>query len=118
MSENSISNLSKSEYLSFLKSFLTLLHKHTKATGRIAFINADWRDYQNISAYEESSKSAIFIDEYIELCKQTGWERTHIIQAPMSNNRFKPAIVSAMQKKKTLGVISRYVLMLKKDKKT
>jgi hypothetical protein len=113
-SENSISNLSKSDYLSFLKSFLTLLHKHTKTTTRIAFINADWRDFQKVPAYDESPKSAIFIDEYIALCKQAGWERTYIIQAPMSNNRFKPAFVSAMQKMKTIGVISRYVLMLKK----
>jgi len=42
--KNSISNLSKSEYLSFLKSFFMLLNKNTKPECRIAFIIADWRD--------------------------------------------------------------------------
>jgi len=114
--EKSISTLSKSKYLSFLKSFFILLHKHTKPECRIAFINADWRDYQNTPAFNENAQSGIFIDEYIDICKQAGWQRTHIIHAPMSNNRFVAGEVSAMQKKKSIGVISRYVIILKKYK--
>ena len=37
----------------------------------------------------------------------------HIIQAPMSAQRFSPVVVAAMQKKKILGVTSRYVIVLK-----
>ena len=39
---------------------------------------------------------------------------THMIQSPMSSERFNASVVSAMQKKKILGVTSRYVLVAKK----
>jgi hypothetical protein len=35
--------------------------------------------------------------------KNTGWTLTHLIQAPMSSERFNGGVVSAMQKKKILG---------------
>ena len=38
---------------------------------------------------------------------------THMIQAPMSSERFNAGIVSAMQKKKILGVTCRYVIVAK-----
>jgi hypothetical protein len=44
---------------------------------------------------------------------KTGWRHTHIIQAPMSSERFTAGVVSAMQKKRILGVTSRYVIVLK-----
>jgi len=37
---------------------------------------------------------------------------THIIQAPLSSERFNAGVVAAMQKKKILGVVSRYVMIL------
>ena len=40
---------------------------------------------------------------------------THIIQAPMSAQRFSAVVVSAMQKKRILGVTSRYVIILKQQ---
>ena len=43
-----------------------------------------------------------------------GWEETHIIQAPLSSERFTGNMVKAMQKKRTLGVISRYVIVARK----
>ncbi len=39
---------------------------------------------------------------------------THMIQSPMSSERFNAGVVSAMQKKEILGVTSRYVLVAKK----
>ena len=36
-------------------------------------------------------------------------QHTHIIQARMSAQRFSAVVVSAMQKKRILGVTSRYV---------
>jgi hypothetical protein len=41
------------------------------------------------------------------------WTLTHLIQAPMSSERFNGGVVYAMQKKKILGVTSRYVMVLK-----
>jgi len=69
----SLSALPKKEYLQFLEAFFALLKQNAKKTTRLAFINADWRDFQNKPAAEES----------------------------------------AMQKKRILGVTSRYVIILK-----
>jgi len=111
--KNSISGLPKKEYLQFLEAFFALLKQNAKKTTRLAFINADWRDFQNKPASEESRKGAILIDAYLNILNKTGWWHTHFIQAPMSAQRFSAVVVSAMQKKRILGVISRYVIILK-----
>ena len=51
--------------------------------------------------------------DYHEILRKACWTLTHIIQAPLSSERFKAGVVAAMQKKKILGVTSRYVIMLK-----
>lgn len=111
--KKSISGLPKKEYLKFLEAFFALLKQNAKKTTRLAFINADWRDFQNKPAAEESGKGAILIDDYLRILNKTGWHHTHIIQAPMSAQRFSAVVVSAMQKKRILGVTSRYVIILK-----
>jgi len=113
--KNSISGLPKKEYLEFLEAFFALLKQNAKKTTKLAFINADWRDFQNKPASEESGKGAILIDDYLRILNKTGWQRTHIIQAPMSAQRFSAVVVSAMQKKRILGVTSRYVIILKQS---
>ncbi|RKZ25960.1 transcriptional regulator [bacterium] len=113
--KKSISGLPKKEYLEFLEAFFALLKQNAKKTTRLAFINADWRDFQNKPAAEESGKGAILIDDYLRILNKTGWRHTHIIQAPMSAQRFSAVVVSAMQKKRILGVTSRYVIILKQS---
>jgi len=115
--EKSISDLSKKEYLGFLEAFFALLKRNAKKTTRLAFINADWRDFQNKPAAEESGKGSILIDDYLRILNKTGWQHTHIIQAPMSAQRSTALVVSAMQKKRILGVTSRYVIILRRAKK-
>ena len=110
--KKSISGLSRKAYLEFLEAFFVLLKQNVKKTTRMAFINADWRDFQNTPAIEEKYKGGILIDDYLDILKKTGWYHTHIIQAPMSSQRFNAGVVSAMQKKGILGVISRYVIVL------
>ncbi len=111
----SISSLPRKAYLEFLEAFFTLLKSHVKKTTRLAFINADWRDFQGKPAIDETGKDDILIDDYLWILRKTGWRRTHIIQAPMSSERFSAIVVSAMQKKKILGVTSRYVIVLRQS---
>jgi hypothetical protein len=110
--KKSISGLSRKAYLEFLEAFFVLLKQNVKKTTRMAFINADWRDFQNTPAIEEKYKGGILIDDYLDILKKTGWYHTHIIQAPMSSQRFNAGVVFAMQKKGILGVTSRYVIVL------
>ena len=93
------------------EAFLALLKLNVKKKTLLTFINADWRDFQNTPAIEEKYKGGILIDDYLDILKKTGWYHTHIIQAPMSSQRFTAGVVSAMQKKNILGVISRYVIV-------
>jgi len=109
-----ISGMSKANYLKFLKSFFALAHSNAKKSTQMAFINADWRDFQNTPAKDETRVNSILINDYLWILNQSGWQETHIFQAPLSSERFKANVVSAMQKKKIIGVTSRYVIILKK----
>ena len=75
--------------------------------------SADCRDFQGIPAREETVENSIMVDDYLNILKKSGWKKTHIIQAPMSSERFNAGVVAAMQKKKILGVTSRYAIIAK-----
>ncbi len=115
--KNSIARLSRFEYLQFLENFFHFLKQATKKTTRLALINSDWRDFQSCPALEEDALNAILLTDYNKVLETAGWELTHIIQAPLSSERFNAVAVSAMQKKKILGVTSRYILLLKQKNK-
>ncbi len=109
-----ISGLSKEKYLEFLETFFALAHLNAKKSTEMAFINADWRDFQNTPAKNETRVNSILFNDYLRILNKSGWEETHIFQAPLSSERFKANVVSAMQKKKIIGVTSRYVIISKK----
>jgi hypothetical protein len=110
---NGLSGLRREAYLDFLGRFFKLAHENSKKSTILAFINADWRDFQNTPAIDETGDQSIFIDEYIRFLRKSGWVETHIIQAPMSPDRFQANEVALMQKKRILGVTSRYVIIAK-----
>ncbi len=72
------------------------------------------RYFQNTPAKNETQANSILINIYLRILNQSGWEETHIFQAPLSSERFKANVVSAIQKKKIIGVTSRYVIISKK----
>ncbi len=112
--EESISNLSKKDYLKFLERFFRLAGENSKKETRLAMINADWRDFQNTPAMEEKRKNSILINDYLNVMAKSGWEEIHIMWAPMSSERFHAGVVAAMQKRKILGVTNRYVIVAEK----
>jgi hypothetical protein len=52
---------------------------------------------------EESGRNILVVD-YYEILKRTGWTLSHIIQAPLSSERFNAGVVAAMQQKRSLGL--------------
>jgi hypothetical protein len=112
--QESISTLSRKEYLEFFKELFPLFREHAKAHARIAFLNADWREFQGVSATEEDPEQSIFLSDYIDLLKDSGWEITHIIDCPMSTQRFQANIVAQMQKNRTLGIVRRSLIIGRK----
>ena len=74
-----ISGMSKANYLKFLESFFALAHLNAKKSTQMAFINADWRDFQNTPAKSETHVNSILINDYLRILDQSSWQETHIL---------------------------------------
>ena len=112
--EDSISALPRPEYLKFFREWAVLAATNTKASTRLALLVADWRDFESTAALLENPKNAVTIFDYVREVNQGGWELTHRIEAPLSSERFTGNMVTAMQERRSLGIISRTLLMLQK----
>jgi DNA-binding XRE family transcriptional regulator len=111
----SISSYSKREYEKFFKSFFHLAHQNTKETTRIAFLNADWRDFQSTPALKELPDNSITIFDYHRILSNTGWKVTHRIECPLSSERMSGNEVQKMQEKRILGTVGRSLLIAKRS---
>mgnify|MGYP002639089414 CR=1 FL=1 len=109
--KGSISDFSKPQYLKFFKDIFSLLKDNSKPSTRIAFLNADFRDFQGIPATDEAPENAILVLEYAKLLENCGWKITHLIDSPLSTERFSGNMVSHMQDKRTLGIIRRTLII-------
>jgi len=112
--ENSISALPRSEYLKFFREWAVLTAENTKASTRLALLEADWRDFESTAAMNENPRNAVTILDYVREVSQGGWELTHRIEAPLSSERFTGNMVTAMQERRSLGTVSRTLLMFQK----
>jgi len=52
----SISSFTKKEYEAFFKDFFTLAHENSKPTATMAFLNADWRDFESTPAAQKTNR--------------------------------------------------------------
>jgi len=77
----------------------------------MAFLNADFRDFQGIPAFDEDSENGILVLEYAKLLENCGWKVTHLIDCPLSTERFSANMVSKMQDKRILGIIRRTLII-------
>ena len=112
--KDSISTLSRDDYLKFFRELFPLFKEHSKKDARIAFLNADWRDFSGLAAREEDPSQSIFMSDYIKLLEHSGWQITHVIDCPLSSQRFKPNQVRRMQNNRTLGVVRRSLIVGRK----
>ncbi|WP_304511923.1 MerR family transcriptional regulator [Desulfobacula sp.] len=111
----SISSYTKKDYKQFFKDFFTLAYKNAKPTTTLAFLNADWRDFESTPAAEEKPDKAITIFDYHSLLSETGWKTIHRIECPLSSERLTGNQVQKMQDKRILGTIGRTLLIAKKN---
>lgn len=107
----SISSYPKGKYENFLKGFFLLAHQNAKETTRIAFLNADWRDFQSTPALKENPKNSITIFDYYKILSATGWKVTHRIECPLSSERMSGNEVQKMQEKRILGTVGRSLII-------
>lgn len=110
----SISELSRDDYLAWLGKFFVLVYENTKTNGRLALLNAGWRDFQGISALDEDTSQSITCSDYERLMMRAGWAKPHWIDCPLSSQRFTGTMIKAMQEKRELGIITRRLLVARK----
>jgi hypothetical protein len=77
-------------------------------------LNADWRNFQGVSALDEDERSSILITNCAQIMSDAGWKITQYIDCPMPSQRFHPGLVSQMQKIRTLGVVRRTLIIARK----
>ncbi len=111
----SISSYTKEEYERFLEGFFLLAHKKSNETTRMAFLNADWRDFESTPASKEKPDKSITIFDYHRLLSKTGWKVTHRIECPLSSERLSGNQVQRMQDKRILGTVGRTLLIAKRS---
>jgi hypothetical protein len=109
----SISSYSKEKYEEFIERFLLLAHQNVKGTTRMAFLNADWRDFQSTPVLKENADSSITIFDYHRMLSEAGWKVTHRIECPLSSERLSGNQVQKMQDKRILGTVGRTLLIAK-----
>ncbi len=111
----SISSLAKKEYKAFFKDFFTLARENSEPSAIMAFLNADWRDFESTPAAEEETDKAITTYDYHRLLSAAGWKTTHRIECPLSTERMSGNMVKKMQEKRILGTIGRTLLIARKN---
>ena len=109
-----ISSLDRSAYLEFFKEFFSLAFENTNKGARMAFLNADWRDFQSKEATDERPEKDVTIFHYRDLLEGAGWLITHRVECPMSTQRMNGNTVKSMQNRRTLGTINRTLLIATK----
>jgi len=103
---NSISSLSKTEYLRVF----SRAAREIKA-DKVALLMSDYDD-----EYNGHPENNIFIDEYIELFKKHNWRVLRIIQCPLSTEQIAAPLIINYKENKKLGRISRNLIIFSKVK--
>jgi hypothetical protein len=110
----SISSFTKKAYEAFFKDFFTLAHENTNPGASLAFLNADWYDFESTPAAQEDPGRSITIFDYHRLLTQTGWKVIRRIECPLSTERLTGNQVQKMQTKRILGTIGRTLLIARR----
>jgi hypothetical protein len=111
----SISSYTKEEYERFLEGFFLVAHQNAKPTTRMAFLNADWIDFESTPAMNVDPDKCITSFDYHRLLTDIGWKVCYRIDCPFSSERLNALQVKRMQEKRILGTVSRYLLIAKRS---
>ncbi|MCF8037541.1 MAG: hypothetical protein K9K62_11775 [Desulfobacteraceae bacterium] len=106
--------MSKKEYEAFFKDFFTLAHENTNPGASLAFLNADWYDFESTPAAREDPGRSITLFDYHRLMTQTGWKVIRRIECPLSTERLTGNQVQKMQDKRILGTTGRTLLIARR----
>jgi hypothetical protein len=93
---------------------MELAHENTKPGASLAFLNADWYDFESTPAAQEDPGGSITIFDYHRLLTQAGWKVIRRIESPLSTERLTGSMVKKMQDKRILGTTGRTLLIARR----
>ncbi len=102
--EGSISKMSRDDYLAFLESSLVGAKASVKKGTKIAFLMSDWDD-------DKGEQAGIFVWDYADILRRTGWTLKRHIQVPLSTQQVHPDIVNKFRASRRLARLERYLLI-------
>ena len=109
--EDSISSMSKEDYLNFFRVLTENLYKKHLPNTYVAFLMSNYINYED---YEDS----IWILDYANLFKDAGFTIHSWIQCPLSTQQYQAFHITRAKENKQLLAISRdLVIFVKKESK-
>jgi DNA modification methylase len=106
--DGSVSKLSPDDYLSFFAKRFAELHEAVRPGTKLAFLMSDW-DPEN--AKDHGQHPGIFLWNYADLLRDTGWKLVRQIQVPLSTQQVHPDIVNKFRESRRLARLERYLLI-------
>ncbi len=110
--DGSISGLSPEEYLAWFGERFRELYEATKSGTKLAFLMSDW-DPENAKAHADHA--GIFLWDYADLLRKSGWRLTRQIQVPLSTQQVHPDIVNKFREARRLARLGRYLVVAQRD---
>ena len=105
--EESISKLSREEYLEFFRQRFREAAETTKKGAKLAFLMSDWDD-------NTGNREGIFLWDYTQLIKEAGWYILRHIQTPLPTQQVHADIVNKFRKSRRLARLERYLIIAEK----
>jgi len=105
--EDSISKLSRDDYLDFFDEAFGSLYETAKKGARLAFLMSDWND-------NSGNRPGVFLWDYVDLLQKAGWSMERHIQTPLPTQQVHPDIVNKYRASRKLARLERYLLIARK----
>jgi len=102
--DQSISRLTREQYLKFFETAFAEAKQTVKKGTVLTFLMSDWND-------TDGKKPGIFLWDYADLLRQSGWTLTEHIQVPLSTQQVHPDIVTKFRKDGRRARLERYLLV-------
>lgn len=106
--EGSISGLDPDEYLDWFAKRFSELHAAVRPGARLAFLMSDW-DPENAKSHQDHR--GIFLWDYTDRLRDSGWTLKRQIQCPLSTQQVHPDIVNKFRVSRRLARLERYLLI-------
>jgi hypothetical protein len=106
--EGSISGLDPDGYIDWFTKRFHELRETVKPGTRLAFLMSDW-DPQN--AKQHGDHPGLFLWDYADRLRETGWTLQRQIQCPLSTQQVHPDIVNKFRAAKRLARLERWLLV-------